>query len=56
MKSEIRLNRVFLLMILSYQCEMMNRPNSALTFFVFAVIELVIALVIAAYVGIMESE
>lgn len=51
MKSEVRLNRVLLFIILSHQCEMMNRPNSAFMFFVFAIIELVVAV----FTGIKED-
>lgn len=50
MRSEIRLNRVFLLMILAYQCETLGRPNVATMFFFGAVIELGLA----AFTGITE--
>ena len=51
MRSEIRLNRGLLFVILAHQCDMMNRSNEALMFIVFAIIELGLA----AFAGIKED-
>ena len=52
MRSEIRLNRALLLVILSHQCDMMNRSNMAFMFAIFAIIELGLA----AFAGIKENK